>query len=472
MASPMISSLNTKPVIAIIGRPNVGKSTLFNRLTRSRDALVADEPGVTRDLNIGVGQLGQADYLVIDTGGIDSSASSEVNEMVSTRALDAVKDADALVLMVDGSDGVTAEDQFIASTARRANKPIFLAVNKADRISVQEGITFHELGMGEPYLVSALRGAGVESLIQDISADWPPREEEQETDDSIRVAIIGRPNVGKSTLINRMLGEQRMLTADFPGTTHDSIATKFERHGKSFTLIDTAGVRRRGKIFERVEKFSVVKALKAIDSSHVVVAVIDAQENVTEQDLHLLGLVLDSGRSLIIAVNKWDGLAPDQRELIKKELDRRLRFVSFAEQHFISALHGTGVGDLFDSVVQAYTASMININTADLTKLLESAVESHQPPLVKGRRIKLKHAHLGGNNPPRIIIHGNQLKSLPDSYRKYLANYFRDTLGLIGTAVKIELRQGDNPFANRRNKLTPRQIEKKKRLRKHTRKQK
>ena len=466
----MNSSIQTKPVVAIIGRPNVGKSTLFNRITRTRNALVADEPGVTRDINIGIGQLGDADYLVIDTGGIDSGASSEVNEMVSARALEAVVDADALILVVDGADGITGEDQFIANTARKAGKPIYLAVNKADRISEQDSTAFFELGLGAPYLVSALRGQGVESLIADISQDWPPRGEEEPSDDSIRVAIIGRPNVGKSTLINRMLGEQRMLTADFPGTTHDSIATKFERHGKQFTLVDTAGVRRKGKISERVEKFSVVQALKAIDSSHVVIAVIDAQENVTEQDLHLLGLVLDSGRSLIIAINKWDGLAVDHRELIKKELDRRLRFVSFAEQHFISALHGTGVGDLFNSVVKAYQASMIDINTADLTKLLEQAVESHQPPLVRGRRVKLKHAHLGGNNPPRIIIHGNQVKSLPDSYRKYLANYFRDILGLIGTAVKIELRQGDNPFANRRNKLTPRQIEKKKRLRKHTRK--
>ena len=335
----MDSSIQTKPVVAIIGRPNVGKSTLFNRITRTRNALVADEPGVTRDINIGIGQLGEADYLVIDTGGIDSGASSEVNEMVSTRALEAVVDADALILVVDGADGITSEDQFIANTARKAGKPVHLAVNKADRISEQDSVAFFELGMGAPYLVSALRGQGVESLIADISQDWPPRGEEEASDDSIRVAIIGRPNVGKSTLINRMLGEQRMLTADFPGTTHDSIATKFERHGKQFTLVDTAGVRRKGKISERVEKFSVVQALKAIDSSHVVIAVIDAQENVTEQDLHLLGLVLDSGRSLIIAINKWDGLAVDHRELIKKELDRRLRFVSFAEQHFISALH-------------------------------------------------------------------------------------------------------------------------------------
>ena len=468
----MTCSQHPKPVVAIIGRPNVGKSTLFNRLTRSRDALVADEPGVTRDINIGAGQLGDADYLVIDTGGIDSGASSEVNELVSARALEAVVDADALILVVDGVDGVTAEDQFIATAARKAGKPIFLAVNKLDRISAQDSVAFFELGIGEPYLISALRGHGVESLIEEITRDWPPRGIEEAVDDSIRVAIIGRPNVGKSTLINRMLGEQRMLTADFPGTTHDSIATKFVRREQEFTLIDTAGVRRRGKISARVEKFSVVKALKAIDSSHVVVVVIDARENVTEQDLHLLGLVLDSGRSLIIAINKWDGLPVDQRELVKKELDRRLRFVNFADQHFISALHGTGVGDLFDSVIKAYRASMVDINTADLTKLLEQAVEGHQPPMVKGRRIKLKHAHLGGNNPPRIIIHGNQLKALPDSYRKYLANFFRDALGLVGTAVKIELRQGDNPFANRRNKLTPRQIEKKKRLKKHTRKRK
>ena len=465
----MTSIAPTKPVIAIIGRPNVGKSTLFNRLTQSRDALVADEPGVTRDINIGSGKSGSADYLVIDTGGIDSGASSEVNEMVSARALDAVSDADALVLVVDGVDGVTTEDQFIANTARKSGKAIFVVVNKPDRIAAEQGVEFSELGLGNPYLISALRGAGINALIEEISEGWPERDETiEEQDGSIRVAVIGRPNVGKSTLINRMLGERRMLTADFPGTTHDSIATKFERHGTLFTLVDTAGVRKRGRIAERVEKFSVVKALKAIDSSHVVIVVIDAQENVTEQDLHLLGLALDSGRSLIVAINKWDGLPKDHRELIKKELDRRLRFVNFAEQHFISALHGTGVGDLFDSASSAYQASMVDINTADLTKMLEQAVESHQPPLVRGRRIKLKHAHLGGNNPPRIVIHGNQVKSLPDSYKRFLANYFRERLGLIGTAIKIELRQGDNPFANKRNKLTPRQIEKKKRLRKHT----
>ncbi len=465
----MTSIAPTKPVIAIIGRPNVGKSTLFNRLTQSRDALVADEPGVTRDINIGSGKIGSADYLVIDTGGIDSGASSEVNEMVSARALDAVSDADALVLVVDGVDGVTTEDQFIANTARKSGKAIFVVVNKSDRITAEQGVEFSELGLGNPHLISALRGAGINALIDEISHGWPDRDETVEDQDgSIRVAVIGRPNVGKSTLINRMLGERRMLTADFPGTTHDSIATKFERHGTLFTLVDTAGVRKRGRIAERVEKFSVVKALKAIDSSHVVIVVIDAQENVTEQDLHLLGLALDSGRSLIVAINKWDGLPKDHRELIKKELDRRLRFVNFAEQHFISALHGTGVGDLFDSARSAYQASMVDINTADLTKMLEQAVESHQPPLVRGRRIKLKHAHLGGNNPPRIVIHGNQVKSLPDSYKRFLGNYFRERLGLIGTAIKIELRHGDNPFANKRNKLTPRQIEKKKRLRKHT----
>lgn len=469
----MHQSEQSIPVIAIIGRPNVGKSTLFNRMTRSRDALVADEPGVTRDINIGEGKIGDADYLVIDTGGIDSGATSEVNELVSKRALESVSDADALIFVVDGAVGITAEDQYIANSARRSGKSIFLTVNKSDRISSTAAAEFNELGIGEPHLISALRGQGIEALISKISDQWPPRSDnESEEDDSIKLAIIGRPNVGKSTLINRMLGEERMLTADFPGTTHDSIATSIERRGTRFTLIDTAGVRRRGKIAERVEKFSVVKALKAVDSSHVVIVVIDAKENVTEQDLHLLGLALDSGRSLLIAINKWDGLPADQRQLIVKELDRRLRFVAFAEQHFISALHGTGVGDLFDSAERAYQASMVDINTADLTKLLETAVTGHQPPLVKGRRIKLKHAHLGGNNPPRIVIHGNQVKSLPDSYKRYLGNFFRDALGLIGTAIKIDLRQGDNPFSQKRNKLTPRQIEKKKRLRKHTLKKK
>ena len=459
-----------KPVIAIIGRPNVGKSTLFNRLTRSRDALVADEPGVTRDLNIGVGQVGEAAYLIIDTGGIDSGANSEINETVSARALEAVHDADALIMVVDAVDGVTADDKYIAKTARKAGKPLYLAVNKLDRVAVETSVEFNELGIGVPYQLSALRGHGIDSLIEEITASWPLKSDEEISDDTIRVAVIGRPNVGKSTLINRMLGEQRMITADFPGTTHDSIATKFERHGKEFTLIDTAGVRRRGKISERVEKFSVVKALQAIDLSHVVVVVIDAQESVTDQDLHLLGLVVDSGRALLVAVNKWDGLETDQKELINKGLDRRLGFVSFARQYFISALHGTGVGNLFDGIVEAHRASQIDISTADLTKLLEHAVSTHQPPLVHGRRIKLKHAHLGGKNPAKIIIHGNQVKSLPVPYQRFLTNFFRDALGLIGTTIRIELRQGDNPFSGKRNKLTPRQTEKKKRLTKHTKK--
>lgn len=458
-----------KPVIAIIGRPNVGKSTLFNRLTRSRDALVADEPGVTRDINIGEGKVGEAAYLVIDTGGIDSGASNEINEKVSARALEAVDDADALIMVVDGVDGVTSNDQFIASTARKAGKPLYLAVNKLDRVALEASAEFNELGIGEPYQLSALRGHGIDSLIAVVTNAWPTKvEQEDETDNSIRVAIIGRPNVGKSTLINRMLGEQRMLTADFPGTTHDSIATKFERHGKAFTLIDTAGVRKRGRISERVEKFSVVKALQAVDLSHVVVVVIDAQEAVTDQDLHLIGLVVDSGRSLLIAVNKWDGLEPDQRQFIDKELDRRLRFVSYAKQYFISALHGTGVGNLFGGIVEAHRASQIDITTADLTKLLEQAVNSHQPPMVRGRRVKLKHAHLGGKNPPKVIIHGNQVKSLPEPYKRFLSNYFRESLGLIGTTIRIELRQGDNPFSGKKNNLTARQIEKKKRLKKHT----
>lgn len=462
-----------KPVLAIIGRPNVGKSTLFNRLTKTRDALVADEPGVTRDINIGIGQVGEAAYLVIDTGGIDSSATSEINEMVSAKALEVVDDADALVMVVDGVDGVTGEDKFIAVAARKAGKPLYLTVNKLDRISTTAAAEFNELGLGAPHLISALQGHGIESLIDEITRHWPLRSlEEEETNDAIKVAIIGRPNVGKSTLINRMLGEERMLTADFPGTTHDSIATNFERHGKSFTLIDTAGVRRRGKISERVEKFSVVKALQAIDLSHVVVVIVDGQEAVTEQDLHLLGLVVDSGRALLIAVNKWDGLETDQREYIKKELDRRLRFVSFARQYFVSALHGTGVGDLFAGIVEAHRAAQVDVNTAELTKLLEQAVSTHQPPLVRGRRIKLKHAHLGGNNPPKIIIHGNQVKSLPDAYKRYLTNYFRDALGLVGTTVRIQLRQGDNPFSGQRNKLTPRQILKKQRLKKYTGKKK
>jgi GTP-binding protein len=461
---------NLKPVVAILGRPNVGKSTLFNRLTKTRDALVADVAGVTRDVNVGTGKLGQAAYLVADTGGIDSAAKGNMNARVSQQALGIVRECDALVLLVDAKEGVNSEDEYIAQAIRKTGMPVYLVVNKVDGSDPDlVSIEFARLGLNQPIPISALTGNGVTELIAKVTVDWAPASayEPESGDDRIRVAIVGRPNVGKSTLVNRMLGEERMITADLPGTTHDSVATDFERRSKRYTLIDTAGLRRRGRVTDIVEKFSAVKALQAIDLAAVVVVVLDATEAVTDQDAHLLGLVLESGRSVVVAVNKWDGLNSDKRDQIRRELDRKLKFIDYAERVFISALHGTGVGGLFDNILQAWRSSQITASTSAVTEMLNSATNAHPPPLVRGRRVKLRYAHFGGRNPPTIIVHGNQTKALPESYRRYLANYFRDIFKLVGTPVRIEFKEGKNPYAHKRNTLTPRQAQSKRRLMKH-----
>lgn len=459
---------DVKPALALLGRPNVGKSTLFNRLTRTRDALVADVPGVTRDIKVGVGRVGAASYLVVDTGGIDDS-SDPLALKVSQQALLALEECAVGVLLIDGRAGLTAADRTLAQALRKSNKPLVLAVNKTEGQDPFEVCAeFAELGLSPVFAISSTHGTGVAAMIEAITAAWQdPPDPASEPDRSVRVAICGRPNVGKSTLTNRMLGEPRMITADLPGTTHDSVAIPMQRHGRDYTLIDTAGLRRKGKVTDVVEKFSAIKSLQAIDLAHVALVVLDAREGLSEQDLSVLGDVLECGRSLVIAVNKWDGLAPELREEMRRQIDRRLEFVDFAKTHYISALHGTGVGDLFETLDAAYASAHVDVPTKLLTDLLERALERHSPPLVRGRRIKLRYAHFGGKNPPTIIIHGTQTDEVPEHYRRYLANFFRQSLKLVGTPVRIEFKFGENPFEGKRNPLTRRQVQKRRRLVKH-----
>lgn len=462
-----------RPVIALVGRPNVGKSTLFNNLTRSRDALVADYPGLTRDRKYGVGQSGGWEFVVIDTGGLSGEAEGIDRHMAQQTRL-AIEEADVVVMLVDGRSGVTAADELIAAELRTLGKNTVVAVNKTDGLDpLQACAEFHALGLGEPQPIAAAHGRGVGGLLERALEGLPKRQELEEAAEAqaegIRIAFIGRPNVGKSTLVNRILGEERVVAFDQPGTTRDSIYIPFERDGRAYTLIDTAGVRRRARVREAVEKFSVVKTLQAIESAHVVIVVLDAREGIAEQDAHILGMVLEAGRALVVAVNKWDGLSPEQRERVRGELQRRLDFVGFAERYFISALHGSGVGELFEAVQRAYASATLKMQTSELTRLLEQAVAAHAPPLVRGRRIKLRYAHQGGQNPPIIVVHGNQTERLPGAYRRYLANFFRDALRLRGTPLFLEFKSGENPYAGRRNPLTPRQQRSRKRLIHHGR---
>ena len=467
------------PVIALIGRPNVGKSTLFNRLTRSRDALVADFPGLTRDRQYGYGKIGPVPYLVIDTGGV-AGGETGISELMVDQTVRALQEADVAIVMVDGRSGRTPADEHVAELARKHAKKTWLAVNKSEGLdaAIAAG-EFHKLGLGEPVAVSAAHGDRISALMDEVLAPWvedidaDDELEEGEPGDDIeekkplRIAVIGRPNVGKSTLINRLLGEDRLVVYDQPGTTRDSVAVPFERDGKSYVLIDTAGVRRKSKVHEVVEKFSIIKALQAMERAQVVLAVLDAQEGVTEQDVSLLGLTVERGRALVVVANKWDGLSRDQRRQVKSDLDRRLPFLDFAKQITISALHGTAVGDLLPEAEKAYRAATRDLQTKDLNKVLEEAVIAHAPPLVRGRRIKLRYAHQGGRNPPVIVIHGNQVEKLPEAYRRYLINKFRKVFHLKGTPVRLSFKTSENPFKGRRNKLTPRQLQKRKRLMKH-----
>jgi len=462
------------PVIALVGRPNVGKSTLFNYLTRSRDALVADMPGLTRDRQYGIGKVGERPYIVVDTGGLSGNEAG-VESLMVRQVQQAVDEAHVVLFLVDGRDGLTASDEAIARWLRQHGKNVVLVVNKTDTgdpslLSAE----FFALGLGEPAPIAAVHGRGVRSLLERVMVLLPEPEAELEGEeaagDRIKVAVIGRPNVGKSTLVNRILGEERVVVFDMPGTTRDSIFIPFERDGQSYTLIDTAGVRRRARVDEAIEKFSVIKTLQAIEEANVVLMVLDAREGISEQDASLLGFVLDAGRALVLAVNKWDGLSQDQRDNVRRELDLKLPFLDFAKLHYISALHGTGVGELFGSVKRAYASAMRKFSTPELTRLLESALMAHQPPLAGGRRIKLRYAHQGGKNPPLIIIHGNRTDEIPGSYQRYLINFFREQLRLEGTPVRVEFKGGVNPYADKKNLLTPRQMHKRQRLVKHIKK--
>lgn len=456
------------PVIALVGRPNVGKSTLFNYLTRSREALVADIPGLTRDRQYGrIKQPGIRPCLVVDTGGIADRAEG-IEGFSKKQVQVALQEADVVVFMVDAREGLSASDQTIADSLRKLAKPVVLVTNKVDGLDANLAATdFYGLSLGEPQALAASHGRGVPELLATINrllpaaADLVDDEGERK---GIGIAVVGRPNVGKSTLVNRLLGEERVIVFDQPGTTRDSIYIPFERNGKQFTLIDTAGMRRRSRIAETIEKFSVIKSLQAIDKAHVVIYLIDASEGVTDQDAHLLGLVMEAGRALIIGLNKWDGLTGEQKELVKRQLDLKLPFVEFAERHPISALHGSGVGKLFDVVHTLYESAMVNLSTPELTRILKEATDAHQPPLVNNRRIKLKYAHQGGRNPPVIIVHGVQTDALPLSYQRYLTHYFRDRLGLSGTPIRIEFKSSVNPFHGKKNKLTDWQVKKRERL--------
>lgn len=445
------------PVIALVGRPNVGKSTLFNCLTKSRDALVVDLPGVTRDRQYGEGKLGAKPYIVIDTGGITSTAAG-LDEKMLEQSRKAIEEADYVLFLVDAKAGRTPEDELIAKELRQRGKVCYLIINKVDGLDENTAtLDFYKLGFDHIKPIAASHGRGVTQLMEKLCENFPAALPSEDHETGIKVAIVGKPNVGKSTLINRMLGEERVVVFDQPGTTRDSIFLPLERRGQRYTLIDTAGVRRKGKIHETVEKFSVVKTLQAIQAAHVVVFVIDARENVSEHDLHLLGYVLDTGRAIVLAVNKWDGLSAEVRTDVKAELSRRLSFVDYARIQFISALHGTGVGDLYDWINEAYRSAMVDMSTQRLTALLEQAVQEAQPPLVSGRRIKLRYAHPGGHNPPVIVIHGNQTSKLPGHYKRYLANFFRDKLKLKGTPLQLNFKTGDNPFKDKRSNATPRQ---------------
>lgn len=458
-------------VVAIVGRPNVGKSTLFNRLTQTRDALVADWPGLTRDPIWGRVNGPPREFLIIDTGGLGSD--DPLTERVGQQSIKAAQDAD-LILLLGEASGMTAEDQAIARQLRALGPPVLVVVNKAEGRRAAEAIAdWHALGLGEPVAVSALRDQGIQTLREAINANLPPATPEPApapATPSIAISVIGRPNVGKSTLVNRMLGEERMLATDLPGTTRDTVSIEFERFGTRFRLLDTAGVRRRARVSEGVEKLSVVKSLQSMERSDVVIMVVDATEGITDQDTTLLGIALDSGRSLIIAINKWDGLSPDQRRKTNADCDRKLRFVEFAPRHFVSALHGSGVGKLLEEAKLISESTRTLPSSMQLTAMLEHAVAAHPPPMVRGRRIKLRYAHLGGTRPVRIIVHGNQVSSIPGAYRRYLENYFRAELSLIGTPVRVGFKQSKNPFEGLRNKLTPRQRSRRRRLMQHVKK--
>jgi len=435
------------PVVAIVGRPNVGKSTLFNRLTRTRDALISAVSGMTRDRKYGEVREDDRHFIIVDTGGITDEA-EDVSKLITKQALQAIEDADKILFLIDGQSGITPEDRIIADTLRRTGKSLLLVVNKTEgRDPAISTIDAYELGLGTPIAIAAVHGTGISILLETLFPEPnKPAISPDEEASGIKLAIVGRPNVGKSTLTNRMLGEERVIVHDSPGTTRDSIFIPLDRFDKHYTLIDTAGIRKRKNVSEVPEKFSVVKTLQSIEECHVVLYVVDARQGVSDQDLKLLGFVLECGKALVIAVNKWDGMTEEARDHARATIDRHLDFVRFASVHYISALHGSGVGNLFDSVNEAYESATKKLSTPQLSRLLELAQTTHQPPLVHGRRVKMRYAHPGGYNPPCIVIHGNQLHALPESYRKFLAHFYQKKLNMVGTPVLIEFKTSDNPF--------------------------
>ena len=455
------------PVVALVGRPNVGKSTLFNVLTRSRDALVADMPGVTRDRHYGICRLSERHFVLVDTGGLADDQEGLAG--LTARQVDmAIAEADVLVFVVDARDGLLPTDQAIIERLRRTSKPILLAINKVDGLEESTALAdFARLGVASPLPLAASHGHGTLQLVKAIEPLLPPGEPEPATGDDeggVRVAIVGRPNVGKSTLVNRLLGEDRVIVSEIAGTTRDSIRIPLQRDGRNYTLIDTAGVRRRSRIDDAVEKFSVIKTLQSIDAANVVVILLDANEGVTDQDAGLIGHALDAGRAMVIAVNKWDGLKTYDREQCKRSLERKLVFVEWAPRLNISALHGTGIGELMRRVNQVHAAANRKLTASDLTRALEAAYAAYQPPLVRGHAPKLRYAHPGGSNPPTIVIHGSRTRHLAESYRRYLENFFRKRYKLDGTPIRIDFREGENPYADKKNVLTEGQQKRRQRM--------
>jgi len=461
------------PVVALAGRPNVGKSTLFNVLTRSRDALVHDEPGVTRDRNYGICRLDpQRPFLLVDTGGIAGDEEGLAGA-TARQARAAAAEADLVLFVVDGREGPSGLDDELLQWLRKSGQPVVLVVNKTDGVDSRAALAeFSRYGFKDTFAVSSAHRQGIVALLARIVSQLPEEGEGEHLDDDperVRVAFIGRPNVGKSTLVNRLLGEERMIASDVPGTTRDSIAVDMEREGRKYRLVDTAGIRRKSRVDEAVEKFSIAKTLQAIEQCQVAVVMLDASEGVTDQDASVLGAVLDTGRALVIAVNKWDGLDSYQRDQTQALLERKLAFVPWAESVRISALHGSGLRELFRAIHRAHDSATIELGTAEVNRALEMAVESNPPPMVRGSTPKLRFAHPSGTNPPTFVIHGNRLRHLPESYRRYLENFFRKRFKLVGTPVRFVFKEGENPFRGRRNVLTDRQVERKKRLIRHAR---
>ena len=437
------------PIVVIVGRPNVGKSTLFNRLTRTRDAIVHDEPGITRDRHYGEGRVGQKAYLVVDTGGFEPVATEGIYHEMARQTRQAVDEADVVLFIVDARMGLTAQDRIIGEELRKTGRRVFVVVNKAEGLQPENAAAeFHELALGDPLTIAAAHGENVTDLIDHVLGGFSdaPEGEEDEAKHP-RIAVVGRPNVGKSTLVNALIGEDRVIVFDQPGTTRDSIYIEFEWQGRPYTLIDTAGMRKRGRMEEAAEKFSVVKTMQAIADANVVVLVLDATQEISEQDAHIAGFILEAGRALVLAVNKWEAVGGTQRETIKGNIVRKLNFLAFARLHFISALAGQGIGGLMKSIDGAYAAAMAKLPTPKLTRTLQAAVQQQQPPRAGYGRPKLRYAHQGGSNPPRIIIHGTQLDHVPESYRRYLERFFREAFKLQGTPLKVELKTGRNPYA-------------------------